>query len=106
MNVVPSVTSDRPESVLHDIAMARAAQSQTVPAMASGGAPPASDSRSLVAEREADELLAKGDQAAATKKFVEADRLSAVEATAAPAGVPRASSWAGRRPGGKTDLGD
>ncbi len=79
--------------------MARAAKTQSMP-MATPGAPPAAepatevaaiaapdgkrpkaeaapiaDAPSLVAEREANELLAKGDQAAATAKFVEADRL-------------------------------
>ena len=39
----------------------------------------------MVAEREANELLAKGDQAAATAKFVEADRLSTAEAAATAA---------------------
>ena len=37
----------------------------------------------MVAEREANELLAKGDQAAATAKFVEADRLSSARGRAA-----------------------
>ena len=95
MNVVPSLTSDRAESVLHEIAMARAAKAQVAPGLAQaapGMAPaapgmaatqPPAESGSVVAEREANELLAKGDQAAATAKFVEADRLSSGEAARA-----------------------
>ena len=39
---------------------------------------PVAEPPSVVAEREANELLAKGDQAAAAAKFAEAERLSAV----------------------------
>ena len=99
MNVVPPVTSDRAESVLHEIAMARAAKTQATPAATPSrrlraSASVVADARkrpapaeasqrraiqSVVAEREANELLAKGDQAAATAKFVEADRLSSAK---------------------------
>ncbi len=49
----------------------------------------------MVAEREANELLEKGDQAAATAKFVEADRLGAAEdspTAPATAGIELAGS--------------
>ena len=70
MNVVPALTADRAESVLHDIAMARARTSPGVPA-----ATPGSEAPSVVAEREANDLLAKGDQARAAAKFSEAEKL-------------------------------
>ncbi len=114
MNVVPPVTSDRAESVLHEIAMARAGKAQATPGVTSQPASiaattpaqgptrpkseilPIADPPSLVAEREANELLAKGDQAAATAKFVEADRLSSAEvdktAPAATAGIELAAA--------------
>ena len=118
MNVVPAITADRAESVLHEIAMARAAKAQPGPVAPAypaqnpelltdatpgkrpriaGLTEPPPESRSLVAEREANELLAKGEQAAATRKFVEADRLSSGEVaqTVAPA--------AGIELGGATD---
>ena len=83
MNVVPSLTAERAESVLHEIAMARA---QKVPAIAT--TKPAPEPPSVVAEREANELLAKGDQAAAVAKFTEVERLSAGESTrTATAGI-------------------
>jgi type II secretory pathway component GspD/PulD (secretin) len=70
MNVVPGLTADRAEAVLHDIAMARARASQKAPAET-----PATELASVAAEREANELLAKGDQARAAAKFAEAERL-------------------------------
>ena len=70
MNVIPALTADRAESVLHDIAMARARTSPGVPA-----ATPGSEAPSVVAEREANDLLAKGDQARAAAKFSEAEKL-------------------------------
>ena len=70
MNVVPALTADRAESVLHDIAMARARTSPGAPA-----ATPGSEAPSVVAEREANDLLAKGDQARAAAKFSEAEKL-------------------------------
>ena len=76
MNVVPALTADRAESVLHDIAMARA---QTTPA-GTPTAAPAAEPASVVAEREANDLLAKGDQAKAAAKFAEAERLRTSEA--------------------------
>ncbi len=116
MNVVPSLTADRAESVLHEIAMARAAKTQALPAAAPSkpadesqmvastarpkrpGVPaPArpAEPQSLVAEREANELLEKGDQAGATAKFVEAGRLGAAEVSPtapATAGIELAGS--------------
>ena len=70
MNVIPALTADRAESVLHDIAMARARTSPGVPA-----ATPGSEAPSVVAERGANDLLAKGDQARAAAKFSEAEKL-------------------------------
>jgi len=106
MNVVPSLTADRAESVLHEIAMARAQKAPTIATTMPSPVPPGPvagldtrrgrlpapiaipDSPSVTAEREANELLAKGDQAAAVAKFTEAERLSASESTpTAPAGI-------------------
>ena len=70
MNVVPALTADRAESVLHDIAMARV---RSVPG--SPAATPAAEPPSLVAEHEANDLLDKGDQAKAAAKFVESETL-------------------------------
>ena len=90
MNVVPALTADRAESVLHDIAMARVRSGSGSPA-----ATPAAEPPSLVAEHEANDLLDKGDQAKAAAKFVESEELRDKEsgraaigqalATAAPA---------------------
>ena len=90
MNVVPALTADRAESVLHDIAMARVRSGSGSPA-----ATPAAEPPSLVAEPEANDLLDKGDQAKAATKFVESEKLRDKEsgraaigqalATAAPA---------------------
>ena len=116
MNVVPPVTSDRAESVLHEIAMARANKGhETIaynpvkqpssdpivtaegsqrrpkrPSMGSAEAP--SDSMSVVAEREANALLEKGDQAGAAAKFAEAGRLDGSEVGKARLLLRRASS--------------
>ncbi len=68
MNVVPALTADRAEAVLHEVAMARAA---------GDAAPTVAAAPAETVEREADALLAKGDQAAAAAKFAEADRLRA-----------------------------
>src|SRR5208283_94893 len=70
MNVVPALTADRAESVLHDIAMARVRSGSGSPA-----ATPAAEPPSLVAEHEANDLLNKGDQAKAAAKFVESEKL-------------------------------
>ena len=90
MNVVPALTADRAESVLHDIAMARVRSGSGSPA-----ATPAAEPPSLVAEHEANDLLDKGDQAKAAAKYVESEKLRDKEsgqaaigqalATAAPA---------------------
>ena len=78
MNVVPPLTADRAESVLHEIAMARA---QKAPAtIASRSAP---EAPVLKMEREANALLAKGDHDAAAAKFSEADRIATGESPAA-----------------------
>ena len=71
MNVVPALTADRAESVLHDIAMARSRTSHGRCRRPS----PATEPPSVVAEHEANELLAKGDQTKADAKFAEAERL-------------------------------
>ena len=71
MNVVPPLTADRAESVLHELAMARA-QKDTRPTPARPGV----ESPTVTLEREANELLAKGDRAGAQAKFAAADRLS------------------------------
>jgi type II secretory pathway component GspD/PulD (secretin) len=95
MNVVPPVTADRADAVLHDLAMARARTAlkgdQAVAAAAADVAAPAapatvapiavppSEPASVKAEREANELLAKGDSKAASAKFAEAEALHAKE---------------------------
>ena len=70
MNVVPALTADLAESVLHDIAMARVCSGSGSPA-----ATPAAEPPSLVAEHEANALLDKGDQAKAAAKFAESEKL-------------------------------
>ena len=87
MNVVPSVTADRAEAVLHDVAMARARQTskndQAVQIASAERPAPAvqpAESPSEKAEREANRLLAKGDGKAASAKFAEAESLRAREA--------------------------
>ena len=70
MKVVPALTADRAESVLHDIAMARVRSGSGSPA-----ATPAAEPPSLVAEHEANDLLDKGDQAKAAAKFAGSEKL-------------------------------
>jgi type II secretory pathway component GspD/PulD (secretin) len=97
MNIVPSLTADRAEAVLHDIAMARAGggvakgdQAVAVaaadgpapagPVADAGAAPvPPAEPASVRAEREADALLAKGDGQGAAAKFAESEALRARE---------------------------
>ena len=81
MNVVPALTADRAESVLHDIAMARVRSVPSSPA-----ATPAAEPPSLVAEHEANDLLDKGDQAKAAAKFVESEKLRGKESGRAAIG--------------------
>ncbi len=81
MNVVPALTADRAESVLHDIAMARV---RSVPG--SPAATPAAEPPSLVAEHEANALLDKGDQAQAAAKFAESEKLRDKESGGAAIG--------------------
>ena len=94
MNVYPSPTADRAEAVLNDIAVARskaAAGASTALASASPAPMPAPaqapvvETPSVVAERVANELLAKGQNDAAAAKFVEADNLKAREMAQPPA---------------------
>jgi len=83
MNVVPALTADRAESVLHEIAMAKAQKGST------GSAPKmAADPSRFKLEREANELLAKGDQAAAQARFAEAERLAPSNSSPAPMPQP------------------
>ena len=81
MNVVPALTADRAESVLHDIAMARVRSVPSSPA-----ATPAAEPPSLVAEHEANDLLDKGDQAKAAANFVESEKLRGKESGRAAIG--------------------
>ena len=81
LNVVPSLTADRAESVLHDIAMAKARTPQGT-AVATRPRPP-SRRRRPPAEREANDLLAKNQTQAAAAKFAEAERARALEVQAA-----------------------
>ncbi|HMB08459.1 MAG TPA: hypothetical protein VKP69_32600, partial [Isosphaeraceae bacterium] len=98
MNVVPALTADRAEAVLHDLAMARARQAPAGGPGGPGGQPvgamapaAAAEPASAVAEREGNVLLNQGDSVCAAAKFAEAERLRAQEAAAqgpAPAGGP------------------
>ncbi len=72
MNVVPPLTADRAEAVLHDLAMARAQGT------------PATETASARAEREANDLLAAGNREAFAAKSVESQRL---QQAAPPAGT-------------------
>lgn len=80
MPVVPPVTADRAEAVLHDLAMLRAR-----------GEAPAAEPPSVAAEREANRLLSQNQVEAARAKFEESERLRAQElgvpADAAPIGL-------------------
>ena len=87
MNVVPALTADRAESVLHDIAMARVRSGSGSPA-----ATPAAEPPSLVAEHEANDLLDKGDQAKAAAKFVESEKLRDKESGRAAIGQALATA--------------
>jgi len=82
MNVVPSLTSDRAEAVLNEIGIARG---KSAPVVAAASAASAPDSPSVTIEREANELLAKGQGEVAATKFGEAERLKAQEMTQPPA---------------------
>ena len=86
-NVVPALTADRAESVLHDIAMARVRSGSGSPA-----ATPAAEAPSLVAEHEANDLLNKGDQAKAAAKFVESEKLRDKESGRAAIGQALATA--------------
>jgi type II secretory pathway component GspD/PulD (secretin) len=90
LNVVPGLTADRAETVLHDVAMAKArAPQQTTAVKSAAPTAPAAEPASVVAEREANELLAKNDQKAAIAKFNEAERLKQQE-TKAPGALDTA----------------
>jgi type II secretory pathway component GspD/PulD (secretin) len=95
MNVVPPLTSERAETVLHELAMARVrqqppAQAPEAPAEAPAqlAAMPPAETPSTLAEREANELLARGDTAAASVKFTEAERLRLQESGQLPLAAP------------------
>jgi len=77
LGVVPPVTADRAEEVLHDIAMMRA-RGNSAPAQV--GAEPAS----VAVEREANQLLSQSQFDAAAAKFAEAEKLRAQEAGLPP----------------------
>ena len=100
MNVVPPLTADRAESVLHEIAMARA---QKAPTADCGTGRPRSP-RAARMEREANQLLAKGDQEAAAAKFSEADRVASERVARGREGGR--SRRPGSRPGGPSDRGN
>ncbi len=100
MNVVPGVTSDRAESVLHDLAMLRARLPKNDKAVAvaavaaTGAAAAAVELGSARADREADALLNKGDGKGAEAKFNEAEALRARETGLAMAGPDDAAQGA------------
>jgi type II secretory pathway component GspD/PulD (secretin) len=77
LNVVPPVTADRAEAVLHDVAMVRARGQAGAndPAVATAGAV----AQSAELERQASDLLAQHQLDAARAKFEEAERLHAAE---------------------------
>ena len=101
MNVVPPLTADRAESVLHEIAMARAQKRLRRRRRWRRGRPRSPTSAKM--EREANQLLAKGDQEAAAAKFSEADRVATSESLAAVTGGRRVESGSG--PGSSSDRG-
>jgi len=80
LNVVPSLTTDRAEAVLNDINIARAGSKVA----SSSTAEPGVLAPSVVAERQANELLAKGQSVEAASKLVEAERLKAQEMAVPP----------------------
>jgi type II secretory pathway component GspD/PulD (secretin) len=99
MNVYPAPTADRAEAVLHDLALAKASASATAIASATPAGQPAQamppaakspvvETPSLIAEREANQLLIENKNEAAALKFAEADRLKAAEMAQPPAMVP------------------
>ena len=88
LGVVPSVTADRAESVLNDLAMMKSPQPGVAtpadPAVAMASAPAAS----AVAEQQANQYLAQNQTEAARAKFEEAARLRLEEAGASPDAAP------------------
>jgi type II secretory pathway component GspD/PulD (secretin) len=76
LNVAPPLAGDRAEAVLHDIAMRRGQD---------GAAPASNDPPSVVAERQANDLLQNGDREGYRMKEIEAERLAAQERGMAPA---------------------
>ena len=80
LNVVPSLTTDRAEAVLNDINIARTGSKVAVASTAK----PGTEAPSVVAERQANELLAKGQSVEAASKLVEAERLKAQEMSVPP----------------------
>ena len=80
MNVVPSLTTDRAEAVLNDIAIARSHSNVA----SNSTSKPGGEAPSVVAERQANELLAKGQSVEAASKLVEADQLKAREMAVPP----------------------
>ena len=86
MNVVPGLTADRAEAVLHDLAMARARQPKSDQAVAVVGAEnknpalaPLAEVASSRAEREGNDLLNNGDSKGAAAKFAVAQNLRTSE---------------------------
>ena len=79
MNVVPPLSSDRAETVLHDLAIARTRGTNT-PATGK-----LAEVASVSVEREANALLAKGNREAAAAKFTAAETLRKTEAMVDPA---------------------
>ena len=86
MNVVPGLTTDRAEAVLHDLAMARARQPKSDQAVAVAGAEnknpalaPLAEVASSRAEREGNDLLNNGDSKGAAAKFAVAQNLRTSE---------------------------
>jgi len=90
MNVVPSLTADRAEAVLVDIATARGRSTAVVASATPSPTPAGNEAPSVVAERQANDLLAKGQSDAAAAKYIEADGLKAREMSQPPAGVAAA----------------
>jgi type II secretory pathway component GspD/PulD (secretin) len=78
LNVVPPLTADRAEAVLHDVAMARARGTTAV----------AANAPAIQAESDANALLASGRQAEAAAKYAEAERLRSGQAPTDPAVMP------------------
>ncbi|HEV3164266.1 MAG TPA: type II secretory pathway, component PulD [Isosphaeraceae bacterium] len=93
MNVVPALTADRAEAVINDVVAMRNAPKQGTavaanpPAVAAPTPVSVAEAPSQTAEREANELLNKGQREAAAAKFAQADRLRAQE-MGGPLGAP------------------